>query len=188
MRSFVAARRIRVCGNPETRAPENILAPSLSGSGIVGETILLDPGIWAGIPYPRVTWEWLVDGVPIIGADALRYAPGFGDIGREISARVTATNSAGSSAQLTETITVIDVTGRLYVVHEGEQVAYNGDPVFVVLGAPASIAYVFHGGEQVIHGGDSVFIDLSVPEGTEAVVSDGETVISGGAPVYVGSA
>lgn len=185
MRSFVAARRIRCPAAIAAQAPGLVRPPAIVGTGVIDVPILLDVGIWRGVPYPLITWQWLRDGAVILGADGLAFTPSILDPSAAISARVTATNVAGSATADTAEIMVIDVGGRIYVVHEGDPVTYNGDAVWVELSQPDQIVYVAHQGEAVTRGGDPVYVDLSVPAGAQPVLHEGEQVTNQGTAVYV---
>lgn len=83
-------------------APENTVLPSITGTARVGETLTGDDGEWAGTPAPTLTRQWFADGVEIDGATGGTYVPVAGDIGKEITLTVTATNPAGTVSATSE--------------------------------------------------------------------------------------
>lgn len=75
--------------------PVNTVAPVVTGTAQVGETLQGTTGDWRGSPsYVRA---WLRDGTPISGATAATYILVSEDEGAVIAHRVTATNPAGSA-------------------------------------------------------------------------------------------
>ena len=49
---------------PEAKpvVPALVRAPALTGSGLVGALVSLDPGAWSGDPAPALALQWLRDG------------------------------------------------------------------------------------------------------------------------------
>ena len=62
--------RLTLAAAPEPLAVAPVAArpPALSGSGLVGEPVTLDPGDWTGSPAPDLGVQWLRDGAEIAGA------------------------------------------------------------------------------------------------------------------------
>lgn len=83
---------------PAPSAPTNTVAPSITGTATVGQTLTAAVGTWTGSPsYAR---QWLRNGTAISGATGTTYLLIAADQGASISVRITATN-AGGSAQAT---------------------------------------------------------------------------------------
>jgi hypothetical protein len=88
---------------PESR-PENTIAPEVSGTPAVGETLTCSQGGWSGNPSPALTYQWVRD----TGAEETAIALATGsthrvlstDQGHLLGCRVTATNGAGSVSRL----------------------------------------------------------------------------------------
>jgi len=157
--SIVVARRRRViCLENAAVSPVVVSAPTLTGTGVVGDALTLDPGVWSGVPYPLVSWTWTKNGVPLHDVDGLTFTPGPLDAGALIAATVTAANSAGTVVVDVGPIAIAEVWGRIYVTQDGEIVTLNGDPVYM---------------------------DVIVPDGAEVVTIDGEPVLHLWRPVYV---
>jgi hypothetical protein len=84
--------------------PANTVAPAITGTAQVGQTLTVSNGTWTGSPTPTFTRQWKANGTNISGATATTYVPVVGDIGKTITCTVTATNSV-SSAQRTSAAT-----------------------------------------------------------------------------------
>lgn len=85
-------------------APVNTVAPSITGTAQVGQTLTGATGTWTGTPAPTLTRQWLANDVAIVGATGATYVPVVGDVGKTIKLRVTGTNTSGS-AQATSAAT-----------------------------------------------------------------------------------
>lgn len=77
--------------------PQNTSAPTVSGGLLVGNVLTANVGAWSGYPPPTTTIQWLADGAPISGANALTLTLGLVLLGKSLSVRVTATNAEGST-------------------------------------------------------------------------------------------
>lgn len=80
-------------------APVNTVAPSISGTAQVGQTLTASDGTWTGAPTPVLTRQWLADDVAIEGETGTTYVPVVGDIGAVITVTVTATNAADAVSE-----------------------------------------------------------------------------------------
>lgn len=79
-----------------TQAPANTVAPAISGTAQVGQTLTCSTGTWTGTPAPTFAFQWLKGGAAISGATGAAYVPVAGDVGGVITCRVTGTNSVSS--------------------------------------------------------------------------------------------
>ena len=117
-------------------APAALTLPSLSGAGLVGEPLAVDPGVWAGAPAPDLALQWLRDGAEVEGATAAGFTPGAAEDGALVSCRVTATNAAGAATAETPGLRVVRVapaaTGAI-----GDVVLALGAGPLAVPAAPA---------------------------------------------------
>jgi beta-glucanase (GH16 family) len=77
-------------------APVNTARPAISGAPAVGQALTCSTGLWSGNPAPTLSYEWVSDGSPIVGASAPAYSVRSTDQGHALSCRVTAANTAGS--------------------------------------------------------------------------------------------
>ena len=97
-------------------APTNSVAPVVSGSTPVGSVLSTTNGTWANMAgfNPTYTYQWTRAGVNIGGATAATYTTVSADATHAVGCTVTATNTGGSAAQASNTITVtaVVVTGN----------------------------------------------------------------------------
>lgn len=93
--SMVPAVAVLVANAVST--PRNTVAPAITGTAQVGQTLTSTTGTWTGTgnTYAR---RWTADNVTIPGATAATYVPVVGDVGKVIRVVVTATNSGGSAS------------------------------------------------------------------------------------------
>lgn len=78
-------------------APVNSVAPVVSGTAQVGQTLTTTNGTWTGSPSGYI-YQWK-RGATNVGTNQNTYVPVTGDIGSAISCVVTATNGVGSTSQ-----------------------------------------------------------------------------------------
>jgi hypothetical protein len=94
--AMMANVSFKVSGEPiqtPITAPRNLVAPVLRSDTTpprVGSVIELDQGIWAGARSSTIQWE--AEGVPVPGATGNAYVPVAADIGKAITAVITAVN------------------------------------------------------------------------------------------------
>jgi hypothetical protein len=75
--------------------PKLVTAPSLSGSGKIGQPMTVDQGIWTDAS--SFTYQWLRNAVAIPGATQSSYTPIPADDLTDLTCRVTATGKDGSA-------------------------------------------------------------------------------------------
>lgn len=80
-------------GNP----PVLTVAPAISGTAEVGETLTLSNGTFTGDATITYEYQWFAGGVAIAGATASTYVLTSDEVGLVITGRVIATNSYGSA-------------------------------------------------------------------------------------------
>jgi hypothetical protein len=78
-------------------APVNMSLPFITGIPEEGETLTGSTGTWAAAPSPSYARSWYRDGVQIPAESGNTYTLTSDDVGKEITFRVTATNSVGSA-------------------------------------------------------------------------------------------
>ncbi|HEY3970286.1 MAG TPA: carboxypeptidase-like regulatory domain-containing protein [Solirubrobacteraceae bacterium] len=76
-------------------APVNTVAPTLTGTPALGQTLSCSTGTWSNSPT-GFTYAWLRSGVPIAGQVGSTYVVQGADQGHTISCQVTAGNGGGS--------------------------------------------------------------------------------------------
>ncbi len=79
-------------------APENKVAPNVSGTAEVGQALTCSQGTWTTPDPTSYGYRWLRDGAVIAGVDASVYTLTAADEGHSISCEVTATDAAGSKS------------------------------------------------------------------------------------------
>lgn len=79
-------------------APANTVAPTITGTAQVGETLTAAAGTWSGREAPALSYQWNVDGEPVPGATGETYEPAAADEGEEVTVTVTGRNWAGSAS------------------------------------------------------------------------------------------
>ena len=96
-------------GNSYGSAPVNTVAPVVSGTATVGQTLSTTNGTWLGAPAPTFTYQWQRTGVDIGGATSSTYVLVAADYANTIRCVVRATNSvapAGVTANSKSTASV----------------------------------------------------------------------------------
>ena len=78
--------------------PAPLMAPTLSGTGMIGASVAVDPGQWSGQPEPTLALQWRAGEVAIPGATAADFVPTPAEDGADLDCLVTATNDGGSEA------------------------------------------------------------------------------------------
>ena len=114
---------------PPIALPAATTAPQISGTGVVGTPLTVDPGVWAGAPV--LSLQWLKDGAAIGGATEALFTPGDAEDGSQIACRVTGTNAAGA--------TVVETTPIAAVQAPPTRTGAIGDQLLPVSAPPASI-------------------------------------------------
>ncbi len=92
--------------------PEELERPKLSGTAAVGVKMAVSNGLWLGEPVAySYSWEDCNSSggecAPILGATNANYAPGSGDVGHTLVAKVTITNGNGSVSKATAASAVV---------------------------------------------------------------------------------
>ena len=77
-------------------APVNTVAPVVSGTATVGQTLSTTDGTWTGTPAPTFTYQWQRSSSNIGGATSSTYVLVAADYANTIRCVVTATNSAAA--------------------------------------------------------------------------------------------
>lgn len=84
-------------GNP----PVNTVAPAITGTMTVGQTLTLGNGTWTGTATITYTYQWFAAGVAIAGATASTYVLTSSEQGKRIQGIVYASNSVGNAMSFT---------------------------------------------------------------------------------------
>ena len=88
-------------------APVNTVAPSISGTAQVGQTLTANIGTWTGTPTPTYSYEWQNSSYIILSTSST-YTVASSDVGKTIYVYITATNTDGRvPVQSAATATVV---------------------------------------------------------------------------------
>lgn len=89
--TYSGRRAASRAADAKAKLPVNSVAPAITGTATVGQTLSLSTGTWSNTPdiYTRI---WKRDGVVIAGASGATYVLVEADQGAVISASVKATN------------------------------------------------------------------------------------------------
>lgn len=74
-------------------------AGAITGTGRVAEKLTVTPGTWT--PSPTLRYQWFVGGTAVAGATGTSYTPTAADLGKPVTARITATRSGYGSVSAT---------------------------------------------------------------------------------------
>jgi hypothetical protein len=165
-----ATRRFRV-SLLGSAAPALIAPPALNGTGRIGAAVELDPGTWSGTPAPELAVEWRRDGATIPGATGLGYVPAAADDRTDLTARVTASNAAGSAAAETAPLAIVRAapvaSGALadLALLQGSPARVEAAPVF----KGEALVYSVTGAGATV---DAATGRVTVPAGTPLAAAD----------------
>jgi hypothetical protein len=82
-------------GYAAANMPVNSVLPAISGTTTVGQTLTCSTGTWS--KSPTLAYQWLRDGVPILGATANTRVLAAGDAGALMSCTVIATKGGAQA-------------------------------------------------------------------------------------------
>ena len=99
-------------GNSYGSAPVNTVAPVVSGTATVGQTLTTTNGTWLGAPAPTFTYQWQRTGVDIGGATSSTYVLVAADYANTIRCVVRATNSVAPSGVTANSNSTASVAGN----------------------------------------------------------------------------
>ncbi|MGH6846759.1 MAG: hypothetical protein ACREC0_04755 [Methylocella sp.] len=106
--------------------PVVAVAPAITGTAQVGQTLTSSTGLWTGAPV-SFSYQWSNEGSPIGGATSSTYVLKTSDLGALITVAVTATNVAGASAPaLSALVGPAISTTVFYVAAAGSDTLNNG--------------------------------------------------------------
>lgn len=86
--------------------PRNTVAPVVTGTATVGQTLSTSTGTWTGDATITYAYRWMRGSAPIGGATSNTYVLVAGDAGEAVSCVVTGTNAKGSAAASSNGVSV----------------------------------------------------------------------------------
>lgn len=75
--------------------PVNTVAPAITGTAQVGQTLTSTTGTWTGKPTPELTRQWKANGANIAGATGAAYALTEAELGKAITVTAIGRNTIG---------------------------------------------------------------------------------------------
>jgi len=106
-------------------APVNTVAPVISGTPTVGQTLSSTTGTWTGNPTPTYTYQWKRNGSNIASATSSTYTLVQADATFAITCAVTGTNVVGSAEATSNALTIIDADASAFFTASGLTGATN---------------------------------------------------------------
>jgi hypothetical protein len=86
--------------------PVNTVAPVVSGTAVVGQTLTTTNGTWTNSPS-SFSYQWFRGATPV-GTNSVNYTPLSADAGQSVTCRVTATNAGGSANATSNALSIFD--------------------------------------------------------------------------------
>ncbi len=117
--AYLSQRGASGGGGAAPVAPTNTVAPVVSGTATVGQTLSCTTGTWTGDATIVFTYQWQRAGVNIGGATASTYLLVTADVGSAIRCRVTGTNGAGNATANSNATAAVVTTYSLQVLADG---------------------------------------------------------------------
>jgi len=98
--------------------PSNTVAPVISGTNVVGNTLTTTNGTWTGTTPITYTYQWKRNGSNIVGATASTYLLVQADSTFDITCTITGTNAIGNSSATSNALTIFDANAQLFISAE----------------------------------------------------------------------
>jgi len=150
--------------NVADTAPANSVAPAITGTALVGQTLTASNGTWSNTPT-GYTYQWNRGGVAISGATSNTYLLDAADGGQTITVTVTAANAFGSAASTSPGTAIpgdLGISGTPVTTGTvGE--AYTS---FTVTGSGGTTPYVYSVATGTLPGGLTLNTSTGVVSGT----------------------
>jgi surface protein len=134
-----------VAGIPKD-PPVNTVAPAVTGTTKVGETLSCTEGTWTGNAPITYTYQWKRGSTNISGATSATYVLASADFTENITCDVTATNSAGTATQASNSVGPITDDGYRIVV-KTDNTGTSSSTQFTI---PATGTYTIDWGDGTI--------------------------------------
>lgn len=139
--------------------PSNTVAPVITGTAVVGQTLSSTTGTWTGAPTPTYAYQWKRNGSNIASATSSTYTLVQADATFAITCAVTATNVAGSAEATSNSLTITDADAQAFFTASGLTGATNltaiNNLVVALKGfgiwSKMKAIYPFVGGSSALH-------------------------------------
>jgi hypothetical protein len=99
--------------------PSNTVAPLLSGTPTVGQTLSCSTGTWLGTLPITYTYQWRRGVSNILGATSSTYTLVQADASFAVTCIVTATNAAGSADSTSNSLAIVDADAQAFITAAG---------------------------------------------------------------------
>jgi hypothetical protein len=99
--------------------PSNTVAPVISGTPTVGQTLSCSTGTWLGTLPITYTYQWRRGVSNILGATSSTYTLVQADASFAVTCIVTATNAAGSADSTSNSLTIFDADAQAFITAAG---------------------------------------------------------------------
>lgn len=99
--------------------PVNTVAPTISGTNVVGNVLTATNGTWTGASPITYTYQWRRAGVNIGSATSITYTLVQADAGSNIDCVVTGTNIGGSSTASSNSLLCYDSNAQAFITATG---------------------------------------------------------------------
>lgn len=132
--------------------PANTVAPVVSGTTTVGQTLSCTTGTWTNTPT-SYAYQWLNEGASISGATSSTYLLQASDALFDISCRVTASNTSGAGTPaVSNEIGPVGGLGFDYYIGPSGSNSNSG----LTVGAPWALSAINDSGKQALYAGKTV--------------------------------
>lgn len=121
---------------PGTTPPVNTVAPVISGTPRMGQTLTCDGGTWTGDPTPTLSYQWQIDGVDVGGATSSTWVITAAGLYGAITCLVTATNSDPGSPVSASSNAITSPLAAIWAIDPDAAIWVKSAGISVGTGAP----------------------------------------------------
>jgi hypothetical protein len=125
---YTTTHATAVTGTITTLPVTNVTLPTIGTTARVGTALTATPGTW-DLSSTTYTYQWQIDGVPVIGATSSKYVPAPTDLGSEVSVLVTAHRSGFTASTPTASLSLTVDLGKPFVATGAPTLSVAGKSV-----------------------------------------------------------